>query len=186
MSENKTYMIKGKAYYFGREPRVSKEYPDKGAQWTLTLTDISSKDLESLRENLKTHRVKKLIRDDMEKGDLAGKTCFTFDRRAFSDEDGKVQNYPVVVDKYNEPIPRDTFIGNGSDVIVEYRFRPYKDQTGKDRHTAQLLGVQVVNLVRYEPTKSNFTALESKEEAEENETTNHRRSDDSNHEELPF
>lgn len=191
---DRTFMIRGKAYYFGREPRTSKAYPDKKPSFQLTLTDIPEKEKESFKANLKKYKVKKTFRDDTEKGELVGKEHFTFDRVAFLDEDGKVQNYPLVVDKYADEIPRTTLIGNGSDVIVEYRFRPYTSNTGKEAHTVQLMGVQVVNLVPYSSQTNNFKPLAKKEdsdledeEAAYNERdSNNRRSNDAYDDDVPF
>lgn len=183
--------IRGKAYFFSREPRVSQfknpDGSDKAPTWQLPLADMSEADLSRLKGELEKHDViRKVKTNHKQKGDkpnpLIGKTTFTFERKAFKDEDGKIQNYPTVVNKYNEPIAKDVLIGNGSDVIVQYKFRPFTNKgTGQKGYTAHLVGVQVINLIPVEGEKSEFTALEEKP-VEEMKVIN----EEDNDEEIPF
>ena len=65
-------------------------------------------------------------------------------KRRYERNDGTVNPVPICVDKDKEPFLDK--IGNGSDVVVQYR--GYDNQFGK---FIELQGVQVLELVEYEP-----------------------------------
>jgi hypothetical protein len=101
-----------------------------------------------------------------------GKMAFNFNTRAWFDEAGTLLNPLIVVDKFNRPILPTTLIGNGSDVIIEYFFRPAKDENGTltGKSVVELHGVMVKNLVHYEAKPlsqvNNFKPLEELPEDE--------------------
>jgi hypothetical protein len=65
-------------------------------------------------------------------------------KRRYERNDGTINPVPICVDKDKEPFIDK--IGNGSDVVVQYR--GYENQFGK---FIELQGVQVLELVEYEP-----------------------------------
>lgn len=190
LDTNKTFTVRGKAYYAKvMKPQGSKQYPDKPPSFGITVYDMDKNSQESLKANLKAYKVKKQIKLH-EDDDLTGKESFTFERRAFTDESGEVANYPTVVDKYADPMPRNVLIGNGSDVLVSYRMRPFTERgTGKTRHAATLTGVQVVKLIPYSKEENVFKPLEEKPENDADEALfdpNQNGYDSEEDEEVPF
>ena len=65
-------------------------------------------------------------------------------KRRYERNDGTINPVPICVDKDKEPFG--DRIGNGSDVVVQYR--GYENQFGK---FLELQGVQVMELVEYDP-----------------------------------
>jgi hypothetical protein len=65
-------------------------------------------------------------------------------KRRYQRNDGAINPVPICVDKDKEPFT--DRIGNGSEVVVQYR--GYENQFGK---FIELQGVQVLELVEYEP-----------------------------------
>ena len=65
-------------------------------------------------------------------------------KRRYERNDGTINPVPICVDKDKEPFT--DRIGNGSDVVVQYR--GYENQFGK---FLELQGVQVMELVEYDP-----------------------------------
>ncbi len=65
-------------------------------------------------------------------------------KRRYERNDGTVNPVPICVDKDKEPFT--DRIGNGSDVVVQYR--GYSNKFGQ---FLELQGVQVLDLVEYEP-----------------------------------
>lgn len=90
-----------------------------------------------------------------------GARVVKFKRKAFRD-DGSPNRKPNVVDKYKDPF--DENIGNGSEVIVQYR--PYDwSFGGKKGKSADLVGVQVIKHVSF--TEDEFDVLTEEEGAEQ-------------------
>lgn len=178
--EVKFFTTKGtSAYAVVHSPQSSKMYPEKGPSYQITVKYKSLNDPEAkkLEKNLKEFKVKKTLKEVEDRdGNPTGEVSFTFDRKAFIDDSQTPQNPPLVVDKYCDTISKDTLIGNGSEVIVEYNFRPYEEPSGKQRHAATFRAVQVVTLVPYTRQvtleSTSFTPLATKEEKTIEDQTN--------------
>lgn len=171
-SLNEVYTVRGKALWAKvHEPQISQNYPENGPMFGITL-EIASKDDDSaklLKKLLTKFKIKKALGNVVDRdGNETDAVKFTFDRKPFFDDEEKCQNYPLVVDKFANPISKDTLIGNGSDVIVSFMVREYHNKmSGKTGYSLRFTGVQVVNLVKFESKskeKNVFKPLESFED----------------------
>ncbi len=152
---NTVYMTTGTLLYSKvHEPQISKNYPEQGSQFSVTVaySSLSDPHCAKLAKLIKTHKIKKQIREQ-ENEDLLqyGEQIFTFSQKAFHDQAGNLQNSIKVVDAYAEPIPKDILIGNGSKGTVAFQLREYTvPVTGKKGIALVLKGLQVTDLVPYE------------------------------------
>ncbi len=155
-------------YAVVHKPQVDSRYPTnldgspKRPVYRITVKYPSATDpaLKELKANLRAYGIRKKLREVVDtEGNETGELTFTFDRTAFTDEDtGNYTNPPIVVDRYNRPLSKDTMVGNGSKVKVVYNARKSKGPEGG--HVLQLVGVQVIDLVSYTPPPL-FTPIDS-------------------------
>jgi len=87
----------------------------------------------------------KLRNQNITVGDRDGEPMVKFKRRQFR-KDGTENPKPKVVD--SDAMPMDDLIGNGSKVNVQYRTYPWT-YAGRSGVGADLVGVQVLELVAY-------------------------------------
>ncbi len=153
MSTSLTGTIKGKVVFASlnksRPTMNSKTDPEHAGATefsiTIELDEAEAKRLQSIRKELK---VKSELKTENKNGEEITPQ-FSF-RRAHTTKNGAMLSHPVVVNKQLQPI--NDSIGAGSEVIVQYKARPWTAPNSTQiRHTLGLEAVKVLKLVPYEP-----------------------------------
>src|SRR5678810_1078517 len=120
-TDEQIYTTRGKSFMAKvHEPETSKLFPSAGPMFQTSVLYPSEDDEEFKKIRALIKQYKAPMRPAEHKdsdGNETGEMRVTFSRRAFKDENDKVQNYPIIVDKYGDPLPKDKLIGNGSDII---------------------------------------------------------------------
>lgn len=163
--EFKIVEVRGKAYYAKVHTPVEQYDKTKPKIYSIDLV-VDDKELKLLKTFGLSPASKEVIKDDVksyvpkEYPEYLGQRVFTFKRKTVKADGSENSPLPVVDAKTNY-IPKTILIGNGSDVIVSINPFSALTKTGLV-HTANLLAVQVLDLVPYTSKAKghNFTQKE--------------------------
>lgn len=163
--EFKIVEVRGKAYYAKVHTPVEQYDKTKPKIYSIDLV-VEDKELKLLKTFGLSPARKEVIQDDVksfipkEYPEFPGQRVFTFKRKTVKADGSEASPLPVV-DAKTKNIPKTILIGNGSDVLVSINPFSVMTQTGLV-HAANLLAVQVLNLVPYESKGPghNFTQKE--------------------------
>ncbi len=160
--------VKGKAKYAILNKALpsfrSKESPElRGETESRITVVIEDKDeLTKFKTLLRELKVKAQIKTEDKNGDEIAPQ-FNF-KKLVNTKDGSNYGLPRVVDKHLTPVTEN--VGNGSDVIVQFKARSYVERTSNiTRHSLDLEAVQVLDLIPYvADTTLMFEATEDSED----------------------